>query len=110
MDNYGLPLLFVLILGIGSDFMLNIILSMVCHCVLSGWNLHSFYKKRKIYNLLFCAFFAFELLRELFLEKYLISNTRTVTMFIQGAVFIIAIILFLRNKINEDKKRYSENI
>lgn len=82
--------------------MLNIILRMVCHCILSGWNLHSFYKKRKIYNLLLCIFFTFELLRELFLEKYLTSNIRTVTMFIQGAVLIIAVILFLRNKINDD--------
>ncbi|MBC2459065.1 hypothetical protein [Clostridium beijerinckii] len=89
--------------------MFDIILRIVCHCVLSGWNLHSFYKKRNIYNLLFCIFFAFELLRELFLEEYLISDTRTVIMFIQGVVFIIAIILFLRNKINEDKKQYSEN-
>lgn len=89
--------------------MIDIILRMVFHCVLSGWNLHSFYKKRKIYNLLFCIFFAFELLRELFLEKYLTSNIRTVIMFIQGAVFIIAVILFLRNKINDDKKQYSEN-
>jgi len=89
--------------------MFAIILRMVCHCVLSGWNFHSFYKKRNIYNLLFCIFFTFELLRELFLEKYLTSNIRTVIMLIQGAVFIIAVILFLRNKINDDKKQYSEN-
>lgn len=89
--------------------MLSIILRMVCHCVLSGWNLYSFYKKRKIYNLLFCIFFTFELLRELFLEKYLTSDIRTVIMFIQGAVLIIAVILFLRNKINDDKKQYLEN-
>ncbi len=89
--------------------MLDIILRMVSYCVLSGWNLHSFYKKRKIYNLLFCIFFAFELLRELFLEKYLTSNIHTVIMFIQGAVFIIAVILFFRNKVNDDKEQYSEN-
>lgn len=89
--------------------MLDIILRMLCHCILSGWNIHSFYKKRKIYNLLLCIFFTLELLRELFLEKYLTSNIRTVTMFIQGVVLIIAVILFLRNKINDDKKQYLEN-
>ncbi|SFD31846.1 hypothetical protein [Clostridium uliginosum] len=74
----------------------------IFHIVLYGTmlviNAQSFYKGRKIYNLLFCMFFTFELLRIIFLEKYLISNVGTVVMFIEAVVLISAIILFFQNK------------
>lgn len=82
------------------------IFSVICNCVLSGYNLCSFFKRTKIHNLLFAIFFAIELLRKLFLGKNLISNIAII--FIQGIIFIIALILFSCNKVKEEKKRYSE--
>ncbi|BDR84434.1 hypothetical protein [Clostridium tetani] len=74
------------------------ILSFISNSYFIIINSKSFYKEKKIYNLLFCIFFSVELLRLIFLEKYLTDTINSVTMFIEAGIFIIAIVLFCENK------------
>ena len=61
-------------------------------------NFQSFYKQRKTYNMLFGIFFGIELLRVYCLLKYLPPNINISIEFIEGAILIVAIVLFCRNK------------
>ncbi|ENK1241986.1 hypothetical protein AB2063_000080 [Clostridium botulinum] len=74
------------------------ILSFISNSYFIIINSKSFYKEKKIYNLLFCIFFSVELLRLIFLEKYFTDTINSVTMFIEAGIFIIAIVLFCKNK------------
>jgi len=80
--------------------MLSYIISIVSKTILAVWTFQLFYKKRKVYNLLFCIFFIIDLLRVILLDKYLYlpSNVITVITFIQLGILIVAITLFFRNK------------
>jgi len=80
--------------------MLSYIISIVSKTILAVWTFQLFYKKRKVYNLLFCIFFIIDLLRVILLDKYLYlpSNVITVITFIQIGILIVAITLFFRNK------------
>jgi len=80
--------------------MLSYIISIVSKTILAVWTFQLFYKKRKVYNLLFCIFFIIDLLRIILLDKYLYlpSNVITVITFIQLGFLIVAITLFFRNK------------
>lgn len=80
--------------------MLSYIISIVSKSILAVWTFQLFYKKRKVYNLLFCIFFISDLLRLILLDKYfyLPSHITTMITFIQLGILIAAIALFLRNK------------
>jgi len=85
--------------------MLSYIISIVSTTILVVWTFQLFYKKRKVYNLLFCIVFTIDLLRVIVLDKYLYlpSNTNTVITFIQLGILIVAITLFFRNKYKVNK-------
>jgi len=80
--------------------MLSYIISIVSKTILAVWTFQLFYKKRKVYNLLFCIFFISDLLRLILLNKYfyLPSHITKMITFIQLGILIAAITLFLRNK------------
>jgi len=80
--------------------MLSTIISIVSKTILAVWTFQLFYKKRKVYNLLFCIFFISDLLRLILLDKYLYlpSHITTVITFTQLGILIVAITLFFRNK------------
>ena len=85
--------------------MLSYIVSIVSNTILAVWTFQLFYKKRKVYNLLFCIFFIIDLLRVIVLDEYLYlpSNVITIITFIQLGILIVAITLFFRNKYNVNK-------
>lgn len=78
--------------------MLRSILTFISNFYFIIINGKSFYKEKRIYNLLFCIFFSFELLRLIFLEKCLTETADSVTMFIEVGILISAVILFCKNK------------
>ena len=85
--------------------MLSYIISIVSATILAVWTFLLFYKKRKVYNLLFCIVFMIDLLRVILLDEYLYlhSNATTVITFIQLGILIVAITLFFRNKYKVNK-------
>jgi hypothetical protein len=85
--------------------MLSYIISIVSNTILAVWNFQLFYKKKKVYNLLFCIFFMIDLLRVIVLDEYLYlpSNVITIITFIQLGILIVAITLFFRNKYKVNK-------
>lgn len=85
--------------------MLSYIISIVSNTILAVWTFQLFYKKRKVYNLLFCIFFMIDLLRVIVLDEYLYlpSNVITIITFMQLGILIVAITLFFRNKYKVNK-------
>jgi len=85
--------------------MFSYIISIVSKTILAVWTFQLFYKKKKVYNLLFCIFFISDLLRLILLDKYIYlpSNATTVISFIQLGILIVAITLFFRNKYKVNK-------
>jgi len=85
--------------------MFSYIISIVSTTILVVWTFQLFYKKKKVYNLLFCIFFISDLLRLILLDKYIYlpSNATTVISFIQLGILIVAITLFFRNKYKVNK-------
>ncbi|MGO5091087.1 hypothetical protein [Clostridium sp. LCP25S3_F10] len=79
-------------------FMFRDMLRLILYSYFIIRNCIAFYKEKRIYNLLFLLFFSIELLKKLFLEKYLISTINTVVMVIEAAILIIGIALFCKNK------------
>ncbi|WP_346938792.1 hypothetical protein [uncultured Clostridium sp.] len=80
--------------------MLSTIISIVSKTILAVWTFQLFYKKRKVYNLLFCIFFISDLLRLILLDKYIYLPTNVTTLItsVQLGILIAAIILFFKNK------------
>ncbi|HAK43211.1 MAG TPA: hypothetical protein DCM59_11560 [Clostridium sp.] len=85
--------------------MLSYIISIVSATILAVWTFQLFYRKRNVYNLLFCIVFTIDLLRVIVLDEYLYlhSNATTVITFIQLGILIVAITLFFRNKYKVNK-------
>lgn len=78
--------------------MTDSIFHIVLYGLISLITIYLFFKERKIYYLLFAIFFIIELLRVIFLEKYLTSTLSIVTNIVEGFNFITAVVLFVKSK------------
>lgn len=70
----------------------------VLYFIMTIYLFYLFYKKRKVYNLLFSIFLITDLIRDIYLSRYLNPSINIAIECIQGIILIAALVLLLQRK------------